>query len=76
MADARGGNARRMANSDPKHSTESTDTDGPHIAPEPLDPEPLAMGTDDINDFIDHYEDDDVDETSERDIHTQVQPPL
>jgi hypothetical protein len=72
-----------MANSDPKQTTDTARTDpakdpadGPDIAPEPLDPEPLAMGTDDVNDFIDHYEDDEADGTPGRDVHTQVQPPL
>jgi len=39
------------------------------IDPEPLDPEPLAIGSDDLEDFVEHYGDE------ERAIDTDVQPP-
>jgi hypothetical protein len=40
-----------------------------------IDPAPLAIGPDDINDFIDRYPTDDDDDDGP-DIRTQVQPPL
>ena len=39
-----------------------------------IDPEPLAIDADDINDFIDRNERNERD-PGERDIDTQVQPP-
>jgi hypothetical protein len=52
--------------SDPKQTTDTDRKD--------LDPEPLAIDADDINDFIDRNERTERD-PGERDIDTQVQPP-
>jgi hypothetical protein len=63
------------------HRAEPTPDEERHIDPEPIDPEPLAIDSEDVNDFIDHYPNDDVEREPERDadgrvIDTQVQPPL
>jgi hypothetical protein len=53
---------------------------GAHRAEQPgekerhIDPEPLAISSDDLNDFIDRYPTDEDDEGP--DISTRVQPPL
>ena len=52
--------------SDPKQHTDEDRKD--------IDPEPLAIDADDINDFIDRNERNERN-PGERDIDTQVQPP-
>ena len=55
-----------MSTSDPKQNAGEDRKD--------IDPEPLAIDADDLNDFIDRNERNERD-PGERDIDTQVQPP-